>query len=273
MSNSVELDEFKQEIAALFDSRTNYDDSDFHQLLARCLIEYSPIKTGQKILDVATGTGLVAIEAARLVGSEGQVIGIDISSGMLNQAKQKIASLGLSNIEMIIADAEVINFPEKSFDGILCCSALPYINNVPELLCRWYSFLVPGGFIGLCVFAETAFIVGLVLRDIAVKYGVKLTSWHGLTGTEEKCYNLLTEAGFKDIEINSEQVGNYLSLSQVKDLWEINLKNPLCRPLRKLSAKQLELVEADCCAALEELMTDKGIWNDIQTFFVFGRHH
>ena len=273
MSNSIELDEIKQEIATLFGGKTNYDDNEFNQLSARYLIEYSPLQKGQKILDIATGTGLVAIEAAQIVGSEGQVIGIDISSGMLNQAKQKIAALGLSNIEMIMADTEVVKYPKNSFDGIFCCAALQFINNVPELLCRWYSFLVPGGFIGLCVFAETSFIAWHTLENVTKQYGVELglISWYRLTGTEKKCHNLLTEAGFEAVGVRSKQVGNYLSLNQAKKQWQVALKDPRFRPLRELEVKQLELVKEDYCATLETLVTDKGIWNDIQTLFVFGR--
>ena len=101
MSKFVELDEFKQQVADVYSHRSNnYDDEgDFHPRLAHRLIECVRIHKGQKILDIATGTGLVAIEAAQLVGSEGKVVGVDISTGMLDQAKRKIEAAGLSNIE------------------------------------------------------------------------------------------------------------------------------------------------------------------------------
>lgn len=59
---------------------------------------------------MATGTGIIAIAAAQIVGSEGKVIGVDFSSGMLEQARQKIEALGLPNIELVEADAEYIDF-------------------------------------------------------------------------------------------------------------------------------------------------------------------
>jgi ubiquinone/menaquinone biosynthesis C-methylase UbiE len=59
---------------------------------------------------------MVAIEAAQIVGIEGRVIGIDISTGMIEQAKQKVETLGLGNVEFQLADGEALNFPENSFD-------------------------------------------------------------------------------------------------------------------------------------------------------------
>ena len=77
-------DNLAAEVAAYFDRRSaTYDTGDFHPRLAARLIEAAGIKEGQTVLDVATGTGLVAIEAARRVGSSGRVVGLDISPGML----------------------------------------------------------------------------------------------------------------------------------------------------------------------------------------------
>ena len=92
-----------------------------------------------------------------------------------------------------------------------------------------------------------------------------------MTGDEEKCYSLLREAGFEDVKVETEQFGSYISLSEVKGTWDGSLKHPLCRPLLQLSPKQLEQAKAEYVASLEALVTEKGIWNDITTFFVTGR--
>ena len=272
MSKFVELDEFKQQVADVYSHRSNnYDDEgDFHPRLAHRLIECVGIYKGQKILDIATGTGLVAIEAAQLVGSESHVVGVDISTGLLKVAQQKILAAGLSNIELRQADAEASEFPDNSFDRVLCCTALPLMTNLQATLRLWHRFLKPDGLIGLCVFAETAFITGVVLQKVAQRYGVSLI-FNDLTGTETKCYTLLQQAGFKDIEVKTEQYGSYISLSTAKKSWEGSLKYPLCHPLEQLSPEQLQQVKADYFTQLEALETDKGIWNDITTFFVLGR--
>ncbi len=276
MSNSIELNEFKQQVADLYSQRSsNYDEGDFHPRLAHHLIEHARISSGDKILDIATGTGLVAIEAAQLVGSEGQVVGVDISTGLLEQAQRKARVAKLNNIELMLADAETLDFPDNTFDRVLCCSALPLMTNVPADLRLWRRFLKPDGLIGLCVFAETAFVGGVVLQKVAKRYGVELV-FSDLTGTQQKCYSLLREASFEDVEVKTEQFGSYISLSQAKAMGEGSFRNlrnphPLSRPLLQLKPEQLEQVKAECLVELEALVTDKGVWNDITTFFVFGR--
>ncbi|MGQ4648453.1 methyltransferase domain-containing protein [Lyngbya aestuarii] len=271
MNDKIELGNFKQQVADLYSQRSDsYDQGYFHPLLAHCLVEYAAIEPGQKVLDIATGTGLVAIEVAQLVGVDGQVVGVDISKGLLNQAKKKIKEASLNNIKLVLADAETLDFPDESFETILCCSALPLMTNVPADLCLWRRFLKQQGLIGLCVFAETAFVAGAVLQQVAKRYGVSLL-FSDLTGTEEKCHALLQEAGFEDIEVKTEQLGSYISLSQAKKTWDGSLNHPLCRPLKQLSPEQLEQVKVEYFAELEALVTDQGIWNDITTFFILGR--
>lgn len=271
MNHPLELNDFKQQVADIYSRRShNYDEGDFHPRLAHRLIESAQISPGQQVLDIATGTGLVAIEAAQLVGSEGRVVGVDISTGLLEKAKRKAKAAGVSNIELMLADAEALNFPNNTFDRVLCCSALPLMTNVPADLRLWHGFLKPDGLIGLCVFAETAFVTGVALHTVAQKYGVSLV-FNDLTGTEEKCYLLLQEAGFEDVEVKTEQFGSYISLSQAKAAWEGSIKHPLCRLLGQLEPEQLEQAKAEYFAELEALVTDKGIWNDITTFFVLGR--
>lgn len=271
MDNFLKLDEFKQQIADMYSQRSsNYDSGEFHPLIAHRLIEYANIHRGQKVLDVATGTGLVAIEAAQIVGSGGRVIGIDISAGMLKQAKLKAKAARLNNIEFQLADAETLDFADRSFDTILCSSALILMSDVPAALRRWHHLLKIGGLIGFHGFAETAFVAGVVLGKIARKYGVSL-NFNELTGTQEKCYALLAEAGFVDIEVKSEQYGSHISLNQAKKAWASSLKNPLCRQLQQLSPEQLVQAKADYEAELQALATDKGIWDDVTIFFSFGR--
>ena len=107
--NKIQLDEFKQEIATIYDRRQDsYDrggEDNWHFKLACTLVEHADLKPGQRVLDLATGTGMVAIEAAKKVGSSGKVVAVDISSGLLAVAQDKIAIAGLNVIiELQLAD-------------------------------------------------------------------------------------------------------------------------------------------------------------------------
>lgn len=96
------IDSYKQQLKEFYGSRTNYnhEEGTCHPLEAKLLLEFVPLQQGQKILDVATGTGLLAIPACEIVGAEGSVIGIDMTPGMLHQARVKIADARLQNIEL-----------------------------------------------------------------------------------------------------------------------------------------------------------------------------
>jgi ubiquinone/menaquinone biosynthesis C-methylase UbiE len=274
MNHPLELDDYKQQIADLYSRRSpTYDEGEWHPRIAHRLIEYAQISRGQHVLDIATGTGMVAIEAAQLVGSEGRVVGVDISTGMLDQARHKIEALGLNNIELQLADAEALDFPANCFDRILCSSAFIWMADISAALRLWHRFLKPGGLIGFHAFADTAFIEGIVMQKVVKKYGVSLTLSEP-TGTAEKCHNLLASAGFEAIEIKPEQDGSYISLEQAKRMWTRSsqpVPGQFPHPLSQLSSEQLEQAKAGFDAELEALVTDQGIWNDILTFYVFGR--
>ena len=270
--SEIQLDEFKQAIAQIYDRRRDTYDrggkDNWHYKLACRLVECVEIKPGQQVLDLATGTGMVAIEAARQVGS-GEVIGVDISSGLLAVAQQKIDAAGLNDIVTLkLADVETLDFSRNECDRILCCSALPLLTDVPASLLLWRSFLKPQGKLGLCVFAETAFVTGVILQEVARSYGINIVM-SDLTGTEVKTYDLLETAGYRKIKIVTEQYGYYTDLESIaiKD-WDISLQHPHCQPLLNLEPQQLEQLKTEYKIKLESLVTERGIWNDITTYFV-----
>jgi ubiquinone/menaquinone biosynthesis C-methylase UbiE len=275
MFKELELNDYKQQIADMYSRRShNYDESEWHTRITHRLVELAQISSGQQVLDIATGTGHIAIEVAQIVGSSGRVVGVDISTGMLDQARRKVEALNLSNVELILADAEALLFPTNSFDRILCANSFPWIADMEAALRQWMRLLKPDGLIGIHTPADTAYVVDVVLRELFEKYGVILASSKP-AGTVEKCHNLLERAGFEAIKIQSEQYGgSYISLEQAKQrltgnsypgfVQFSNLQSPL-------SSEQLEQVKAEFYAQLEALATEQGIWNDGTNFFVVGR--
>lgn len=274
MNNPEISNNYKQQIADYFNRRTNYDqEGDFHPIVAHHLIQGADIQPGQHILDIATGTGLVAIEAAQIVGNSGSVVGVDLSEGMLRRSHSKITAAGLTNIELKQADIETIDFPHNRFDRIFCCCGIPYIPNIPQNLRRWHNFLKPGGIIAITGIAETAFILSNLLIKIAETYGLNLPSWSEETATPEKCRHLLQTAGFEQIQVTEEQFGQYLNLEAAQNLWEMILNNPLTQMnfVQHLNSEQLKAAKAQYLAELETLVTEQGIWNDLTIYYMIGR--
>ncbi|MCT7984478.1 methyltransferase domain-containing protein [Laspinema sp. A4] len=274
MNDSFLPNDYKQQIADYFNRRINYDqEGDFHSIVAHHLIQCADIQPRQHILDIATGTGLVAIEAAQIVGNHGSVMGVDLSEGMLRRSQAKITAAGLTNIELKQADIEIIDFPDNSFDRIFCCCGIPYIPNIPTNLSRWQKFLKPGGIIAMTAVAETAYMFRHILTKIAQSYDIELPNWNEAIGTVEKCNRLLRTSGFEAIQVTEEQFGEYLSLESAQKLWDIIIQNPLTsfNFVQPLNSEQLQAAKAQYLAELETLVTDQGIWNDITLFYILGR--
>ncbi|MDX2232090.1 MAG: methyltransferase domain-containing protein [Leptolyngbyaceae cyanobacterium bins.349] len=270
MCHRPDPDSFKQGVAEFFNQRVEYDhEGDLHPRLAQRLLDYADLQPGYKVLDVATGTGLVAIAAAQQVAPTGWVVGVDLSEGMLSQAKRKLEALQLFNVSLYLKDAETLNLPEACFDYVLCSSALAYLTDIPANLGRWYRALKPGGRVGLHGFSDQAFVASVVMRTVAQRYGVTLV-FNQPTETEQQYRSLLTKANFTQIAIHTEQFGHYISLETAQQFWNPDSQNPLLHPLRQLSPAQLERAKQDYYAELAALETSEGIWNDISTFFVFG---
>lgn len=270
MTKPTHLTDYKQQVTAFFDTRTNYD-NDFTYRRAVPVVELAQLQKGQQVLDVATGTGILAVAAAQLVGSEGKVVGVDISPGMLNQARQKIAAAGLQNIELIEADIESFHFNDERFDAILCSSSIVWLSDISAALHNWYRWIKNGGIVSLSCYSDTSFMTPIVIR-VCAKHGISLPNWNEALGSPEKCHRLLQEAGFKDIEVKTEQLGDYISLSDAKNWWKGDgvWINPRGNPLSQRSQEQLERLKAAYDAEVETLATQRGVWHDITTFFVIG---
>lgn len=271
----VELNKYKQQVADLYSSRSgNYDNGDWHPRIAHRLVEHAHLRPGQKILDIATGTGMVAIEAAQIVGSTGQVIGIDIATGMIEQARRKAEGLGLSNIEFQIADAEALDFLDDRFDYIFCSSAFIWMSDLLGALRLWHRLLKPGGILGFHAFSDTAFVGGVVSQRVLKKYGISLLLSEP-TGTVEKCHQLLQQAGFAVTDVKSEPDGDYISLERAKNMWAGNEPFPAPgqhpHPSLTLTSEQLAQARVEFDAELEAMQTEQGIWDDGTIFYVFGQ--
>lgn len=227
MSDSSVLDGYKRAVAEFFDARDNYSRSELHARMASRLVRLAAPQPSERVLDIATGTGFVAIPAARLVGEQGYVLGVDISAGMLEQGARDVMAAGLYNIQLMQADAETLDYPAGSFDLITCCNALPYMRDIPASLRRWHTLLRPGGRLAFNCWTENAHATGHLLRTLAATYGIRVPIVGRETGTPERCRTTVMAAGFAQAEVIVEPSALYLSIEQLGDVLDSALKNPL----------------------------------------------
>ena len=276
-NNELGLNEYKQKIASLYDRRSdNYDDGEWRKQICDRLLNYSQVDLGQKILDIGTGTGKIALDAAQIVADTGKVIGIDISAQMLAQARNKANLAKLDNVEFQLADAESLNYPVAYFERILCANTFPWIENKIATLSLWHSLLKSNGRIAVHTPGDKAYIGAVVLRKVLGKHEITMEASNRI-GSPEECLDLFDRAGFKEIELKTEQHGSYISLDNAKATWSWVITNPSPISLKvdrqelAKSSSKLPEIKAEFEAELEALVSAAGIWDEIATWYVLGR--
>lgn len=273
MTNSAQPQERKQQVASSFNlAAVGYDKSAlrFLPIGAKRLVELAGLQSGQKVLDIATGTGTAAITAASMVGANGKVIGIDIAQEMLTQAQSKIAAAGITNIELRQEDAEQLSFSDNSLDSAICASGIFFLPDMLKGLREWQRVTKPGGLVAFSSFNQTAFKPMSDKFNVLIeKYDVLMPSAARRLSTPEKCLNLMQAAEFQDIEIQIEQLGYYLS--SVDEWWQLVCNTGFRIRLSQIPQEKLAQFKTEHLAEIETLMTDKGIWLDMETIFVKGK--
>lgn len=106
---------------------------------------------GERVLDVAAGTGLVTFPAAELVGPTGEVVGTDISARMVEAAAAEAARRGLSHVRFLRTDAEALEVGDEPFDVTLCGLGLMYVPDPVRALVRMREVTRPGGRVAAAV--------------------------------------------------------------------------------------------------------------------------
>lgn len=112
------------------------------------------LATGEHVLDVACGTGIVSFAAARAVGTSGRVTGVDISGQMVEFAAHRADVRQVHNARFLRMDAENLDFPDASFDVVTCALGLMYMPDPVQALREMRRVLRPGGRLALAVWGD-----------------------------------------------------------------------------------------------------------------------
>jgi ubiquinone/menaquinone biosynthesis C-methylase UbiE len=118
------------------------------------LLASAALSAGERVLDVACGTGLVSLRTAQAVGARGHVVGIDISGGMIDAARRHAEDRGLGNATFERMDAESLTLPDASFDVVLCALGLMYMPEPANAVREMRRVLKPGGRVVIAVWGE-----------------------------------------------------------------------------------------------------------------------
>jgi ubiquinone/menaquinone biosynthesis C-methylase UbiE len=109
------------------------------------LMTMAALQPSERVLDIACGTGLVTFRAADAVGAAGRVVGTDISQKMVDFTAREATRRGVSQVECVRMGAESLEFPDGSFDAILCALGLMYVPDVAASLAEMRRVLASNG--------------------------------------------------------------------------------------------------------------------------------
>lgn len=117
-----------------------------HRLWKRYAINLAAVRKGERVLDLAGGTGDLAERFSRLVGPEGEVVLADINASMLERGRERLTDAGVvGNLHFAQVNAEALPFPDNHFDLITIAFGLRNVTDKDAALRSMYRVLRPGG--------------------------------------------------------------------------------------------------------------------------------
>ncbi len=232
------------------------------------------LKPGERVLDIATGTGAFATAAGQRIRPGGRVQAVDLSEGMLKKAEANVAKMALDNVDFHCMDADALEFRSNYFDAIGCSFGLFFLADMGTALTSWRRLLKPGGRLMFTSFAPSAFqpMTDLFFEDIQ-KVGFQLPDDQPRSAadrlpSQDFCRTLLNDSGFSSVVCQAKQLGFHFAES--KDWWEILWNAGFRGYLEQLDPEQLVELRKIHLPRVAELKSDDGIWLDVETWFSGG---
>ena len=180
-------------VASRYDLMNDLMSGGIHRLWKRFTIELSAVRAGQRVLDIAGGTGDLAARFSDLVGPEGQVILADINAAMLRVGRDRLIDRGkVGNIEVVQCDAQHLPFADDSIDCITIDFGLRNVTDKNRALRSMYRVLKPGGRLLVLEFSKPT---NTLLEQVYDTYSFKILPRIGqLVAQDADSYRYLAES-------------------------------------------------------------------------------
>lgn len=214
------VQDFFNQIAPHYDLVNSLASFGRHHYWRRTLIELSGVFLGASVLDVCCGTGMITIGLAEKAGTQGKVVGVDFSEGMLQIARKNCnKSRSGKTIELLQADALKLPFAANTFDCAVIGYGLRNVNNLKRALLEIKRVIKPGARLASL---ELAHPYPPVFKQL---YYLYLNHWIPLIGK-------LLAGNRNAYQYLDESVQNYPEQGQVTKIFsELGFLNPQCYEL------------------------------------------
>jgi ubiquinone/menaquinone biosynthesis C-methylase UbiE len=242
--------------------------------LAEELVALAAPHDGERVLDVACGTGIVARLAAQTVGERGSVVGVDLNDGMLDVARaQKDA--GRAAIDWRQGDAEALPVADEAFDVVVCQQGLQFFPRRGAALAEMRRVLAPGGRLALSVMRPIVHNAGWgALADALGRHAgpeaaammrAPFPDWDAAELRE-----LVISAGLHDVRVRIVVASARYPSPEELVRWEA-AASPLAEPLSALSPETRAALIDDVAAAIADRVDDDGVVFPQETHVVLAR--
>jgi ubiquinone/menaquinone biosynthesis C-methylase UbiE len=218
--------------------------------VSQWLCREARLRPGMKGLDLACGSGHPAIDVARQVGPDGNVVATDFASEMVEVTRRRVAEAGLTNVETRVMDLENIEYPDDSFDAATCRFGVMFCPQPARALSEVRRVLKPGGRFALSVWDEperspAQTVLGEALRRFGRPARVVDFDAPGVyqLAPPGKLQSLLEAAGFSDVRVESMPLT--MEYESADAFWQRRLAGPGQRvQLQELSSEEVQRLKA-----------------------------
>jgi ubiquinone/menaquinone biosynthesis C-methylase UbiE len=238
-------------------------------LWAPVLIERADLQRGERVLDIACGTGVVTRLAAQQVGAEGQVTGLDLNPGMLAVARS-LSPVSGASITWVESSAVAMDVPDAAFDVVVCQQGLQFFPDQPAALREIRRVLVPGGRVILSVWK------GPSAYSIAVSEAIEkhvdaetATRFHAskVVPSAEALHRLLVDAGFLDVNVHP--VAMTIHAPPIEEHVPLHLSaTPIAAVVAALNEETRTALVRDAAIALQPYVDGDGVALSEETHIV-----
>jgi ubiquinone/menaquinone biosynthesis C-methylase UbiE len=224
--------------------------------VARDRLEVAALRPGERVLDVACGTGVVTRLAAERVGGEGSVAGSDVNPGMLAVARAAVPSD--SAITWYETGAEAMPLADGAFDVVLCQMGLQFFADKPAALREMARVLAPGGRLVLNAPGPTPGPFSIMADALGRHADPRIASFVHLVFSlhdPEELRALLDGAGFRAIDVEAD-VRTLRLPPPAEFLWQYIHSTPLAEVAAKLGDEGRDALERDVCERWQAHVVD-----------------
>ena len=240
--------------------------------MADDLVATARLRPGERVVDVACGTGVLTRLAAERVGAAGSVIGLDIHPGMLAVARS--ATPPHLSIDWIEADAQAMPLPDGAFDVVLCQMGLQFMPGKPEALREMRRVLRTGGRAAIGVpgpkpplFTILAEALARHIGPQAAAFAERVFCLHDV----DQLSALLEGAGFRNV--HAEARPRTLRLpAPTEFLWQYVSSTPLFEAVTRAGDDRCVALEEDVCPQWQHFVVDGSLSIQVGMTTVTGTH-